>query len=100
MIRRRVEQVHDLQKERYAGLAFSYNSQIPGASLDTWCRLDEEGRRSMEEKYEEYRLSARTYHKILKVARTIADLDGEEQIRTEHLEEAFCFRSPGKKYWR
>lgn len=100
MIRRRVEQVHDLQKERYAGLAFSYNSQIPGASLDTWCRLDEEGRRAMEEKYEEYRLSARTYHKILKVARTIADLDGEEQIRTEHLEEAFCFRSPGKKYWR
>lgn len=99
-IRRRVERVHRLQKNRYEAFDFSFNSQIPGSGLETWCRLDDDCREAMRIKYEDYQLSARTYHKMLKVARTIADLDGQENIRREHLEEAFCFRSPSKKYWR
>ena len=99
-IRRRVERVHRLQKNRYEAFDFSFNSQIPGSGLETWCRLDDDCREEMRIRYEDYQLSARTYHKVLKVARTIADLDGQENIRREHLEEAFCFRSPSKKYWR
>lgn len=99
-IRRRVERVHQLQKERYKDSEFSFNSQISGSAMENWCRLDKVCREIMREKYEEYHLSARTYHKVLKVARTIADLDGKETILREHLEEAFCFRSPSKKYWR
>ena len=44
-------------------------------------------------------LTARTYHKILKVARTIADLDGCESIKTKHLSEAICYRSINEKFW-
>lgn len=99
-IRRRVERVHALQRERYRDCGFSFNSQIPASFLETWCRLDRACREVMERKYEEYHLSARTYHKVLKVARTIADLEGKEQICRGHIEEAFCYRSPGKKYWR
>lgn len=99
-IRKRVGRVHRMQRERYRERGFSFNSQIPGSELAVWCRLDHECLEFMENKYEEYHLSARTYHKILKVARTIADLEGAEEIRQSHLEEAFCFRSPSKKYWR
>ncbi len=99
-IRKRIERVHQMQRERYRKNSFSFNSQISGSELGDWCRLDRECLEFVEQKYEEYHLSARTYHKVLKVARTIADLDDEEMIRRRHLEEAFCFRSPSRKYWR
>jgi magnesium chelatase family protein len=53
----------------------------------------------MEEAYNRLHLSARAYHRILKVARTIADLEGEERINAKHLTEAVCYRSMDKKYW-
>ena len=53
----------------------------------------------IEQIFKKYKLSTRAYQKILKVARTIADLEGEEQIKTIHLSEAFFYRSVDKKYW-
>ena len=53
----------------------------------------------LKEEYERRNLTARTYHKILRVARTLADMDGEEMIRLEHLSEAICYRSINEKYW-
>ena len=53
----------------------------------------------MENIYEKMGLTARTYHKILRVARTIADLEGEEQIMLKHLNEAVCYRSIDDKFW-
>ena len=53
----------------------------------------------MERIYEKLHLSARAYHKILKVARTIADLDASEQITVRHLTEAVCYRSLDRKFW-
>ena len=53
----------------------------------------------MQKKYKEADLTARTYHRILKVARTIADMDGEENILLCHLQEAFLYRSMDKRYW-
>ncbi len=99
-IRKRVEQVHRIQSERYKDKPYRFNSQIANADMDTFCRLDAECEARMEEKFAEYALSARTYNKILKIARTLADMEAEEQIRWKHLEEAFFFRGPNKKYWR
>jgi len=53
----------------------------------------------MENMFDKLGLTARTYHKILKVARTIADLDGCESIKTKHLNEAICYRSINEKFW-
>ena len=54
----------------------------------------------MESMYDAYDLTARTYHKVLKVARTIADMSGEEDIKLSHLQEAICYRGLDKRYWR
>ena len=62
--------------------------------------MDAESTERMQDKYEEYHLSARTYEKILKTARTIADMAGMDDIHWEHLQEAFMFRNPDKNYWR
>ncbi|MCC8028674.1 MAG: YifB family Mg chelatase-like AAA ATPase [Lachnospiraceae bacterium] len=99
-IRKRVERTHTIQQERYRTASYRFNSQIPGSDLEVFCTLDAESSKRMAGKYEEYRLSARTYSKILKIARTIADMEEAETIRWKHLEEAFLYRSPNKKYWR
>jgi len=99
VIRKRVERVHRIQRERYAGLGYCFNSQITGADMDRFCHLDAACERRMAQKYEEYGFSARTYNRTLKLARTLADMDGAGNIRWEHLEEAIFLRSPDKKYW-
>ncbi len=99
-IRERVMRVHKIQEERFSDRTYRFNSQIPNTDLSAFCPLDETSRERMHLKYEEYHLSARTYNQILKTARTIADMDEEEQIRWRHLEEAFLYRSPNQKYWR
>ncbi|MCF0129341.1 MAG: YifB family Mg chelatase-like AAA ATPase [Pseudobutyrivibrio sp.] len=98
-IRKRVVACHDLQKERFKDHGFLHNSQIPSNLIDTFCHLDDEGRQFMEEMYSTYDLTARTYHKVLRVARTIADMDGAENIALPHLEEAIIYKSLDKKYW-
>lgn len=99
-IRKRVERVHQTQKERFSGLEYQYNSQMSTEDIEKFCPLDEESRIKMAEKYEEYHLSARAYCKVLKTARTIADLEESETVRWKHIEEALFFRNPDKKYWR
>jgi magnesium chelatase family protein len=98
-IRRRVLCAHAIQKERYRGKAWYFNSQIPASEIEAYCALDEAEAAYMEDIYERLELSARAYHKLLKVARTIADLAGSERITMRHLTEAVCYRSPEKKYW-
>ncbi len=99
-LRKRVEHVHSVQRIRFAGKHYHFNSQIPNSDLSEYCSPDKESIERMEDKFKEYSLSARTYNQVLKTARTIADMDGEERIRWKHIEEAFCFRGPNKKYWR
>lgn len=98
-IRARVLAAQQLQKERFAGESWYFNSQIPAAGLPEFCALGKKENAYMERMYEKLQLSARAYHKILKVARTIADLSGSERITTRHLTEAVCYRSMDKKYW-
>lgn len=98
-IRTRILRVQDIQRKRFAGESWYFNSQIPAARLHEYCGLGSEENAYMECMYEKLQLSARAYHKILKVARTVADLDGSAQIGVRHLTEAVCYRSPDRKYW-
>ena len=91
-IRRRVLQAHEIQTRRYAGCRFRFNGELPAEAVSRYCRTDEKGGKLMQSVFTRKRLTARTYHRVLKVARTIADLEGEEEIQTRHLSEAVCYR--------
>ncbi|SDB10627.1 YifB family Mg chelatase-like AAA ATPase [Eubacterium oxidoreducens] len=98
-IRARVMQVHEIQKQRYKKECFSYNGQIPSSRIENFCPLTEELRTYMEEMFVKLKLSTRRYYKIMRVARTLADMDGSERILIEHLSEALCYRSIEKSFW-
>ncbi len=98
-IKKRVEKAVSRQKERYKGTQFNYNSELPGAEVKRYCILTEEARACMEEAFERMELSARSYHRIVKTARTIADLEGTERIESSHIYEALSFREPDRKFW-
>ena len=99
-IRRRTEQAHRLQNERFADCSYSFNSQMPIEDVRKFCQLDTAAEDWFQDKYDEYHLSARTYCKVLRTARTIADLADSRQVLLEHVEEALFYRSPEQKYWR
>ncbi len=99
VIQQRVITVHHIQQERYRSEDFDYNSQIPAARIGEYCALTRGQQNMMEEIYGRLNLTARAYHKILKVARTLADMEGAEQIGDRHLNEAVCYRSLDKKIW-
>ena len=90
-----------MQEARYSrpGCRFHFNAQLPSAALGEFCSLGSEEQKIMEAAFETYHLSARAYHRILKVARTIADLEGELKIRTGHLLEAVSYRVLDQKFW-
>lgn len=88
-----VQSAHIIQRYRYKDLPFSYNSRIPPDLLSAFCPLDDDGEAFMRNAYEHYKLSVRGYHRVLKTARTIADLSGCEHIRSSHLCEAIQLRT-------
>ena len=98
-IRERVTGCHKIQQERFKDEIFSYNSQIPASKLKEYCKLGQKEETYMEHVYEKFSLTARTYHKILRVARTIADLDESEAVVQKHLNEAVCYRIIDQKFW-
>lgn len=98
-IRMRVEKVHALQKQRYKKESFSFNAQIPAHRIPEFCPLSDQGQAYMSQIYDRLELTARTYHKLLRVARTIADMEGWEAIGLSHLQEAVCYRGINKKNW-
>lgn len=91
-IRRRVMDARAIQQERFQGKKYSFNGDMEAGELEQFCKLGKEEKRLMELAYKRLDLSARTYHRILKVARTIADLEHSEQIREEHISEALAYR--------
>ena len=98
-IRERVEAARRIQKKRYEHCIWQYNSHLKAAALREFCSLETREQRIMELAFERMNLSARGYHRIIKVARTIADLEGEENIREPHLLEAIGYRSADQKIW-
>ncbi|MBQ9120650.1 MAG: YifB family Mg chelatase-like AAA ATPase [Lachnospiraceae bacterium] len=95
-IRKRVEAARKLQYQRYRKLGIHTNAELPASSLKEYCPLGERETEMMKEAFYTYQLSARAYHRMIKVARTIADLAGEERILPEHLSEAACYRNEMK----
>ncbi|MGN1267287.1 MAG: YifB family Mg chelatase-like AAA ATPase, partial [Dorea sp.] len=98
-IRQRVVEARQIQKERYQGTNILTNSMLEVKELDIFCELGSKENDLMKQAFASLNLTARTYHKILKVARTIADLDGKAKIQTVHLKEAIGYRTLDKKYW-
>lgn len=94
-IRKRVESARKMQQRRFAGSTYNFNGDIKAGDLELFCPLERKEKQLMEQLYERLQLSARGYHRILKVARTIADLQENEYIKTEHLLEAAGYR-PGE----
>lgn len=98
-IRERVERARVIQAERFAGSGIYFNSEMREKEMKTYCRLLPEDEAFFRHLFDSMGLSARAYGKILKVARTIADLEGEIHIRKRHLCEAIGYRSLEDKYW-
>lgn len=99
LIKERVEAAVQIQKERYKDHPISFNSELSGGDIKKYCILTETAKHRIEEAFERLRLSARSYHRILKTARTIADLAREEYINEVHITEALTYREPDRKYW-
>ena len=98
-IKLRVEKARLIQLERFKGLGIYTNSQMTNAMIAQFCKIDEKSDKLLESAFDKLRLSARANSRILKVARTIADLDGSENIEERHVYEAIKYRSLDRKYY-
>ncbi len=98
-IRKRVLKAIDIQRKRFVNEGIRFNSEMSPAQIRKYCKLKPQDRRLMEKIFVSMDLSARAYHRVLRVARTIADLDGSENIEAVHLTEAACYRMMDSKYW-
>lgn len=98
-IKQRVIQAQDIQAQRYKNLKVKFNSQLSAAQIEQYCQIDEQGQNILRQAFNSLNLSARAYNKILKVARTIADLDFEKNILPQHIAEAVQYRNLDRKYW-
>lgn len=98
-VRERVMEARKRQEHRFAGTGLHFNADMGAGDVDRYCVLGEAELRYMERMFSCLQLSARAYHRILKVARTIADLEGSDGIREMHLAEAICYRQSDHKYW-
>lgn len=97
-IRKRVEEARKIQLERYQKIGIFSNSELTPKLIEKYCKLDSKCEKILEKAFEKLGLSARAYGRILKVARTIADMEKSENIQASHLLEAIQYRSLDKKY--
>lgn len=99
-IKRRVNIARDIQRNRYKEEGIHSNSELTPKLIEKFCKLNENSKKILQAAFEKLGLSARAYGRILKVARTIADLDSKENIEEKHIAEAIQYRSLDKKYWK
>lgn len=97
-IKKRVVKAHEIQLQRYKKEGIFFNAQLNAAQVEKYCVLGEAEQKLLKAAFSSMDLSARAYHKILKVARTAADLDGSEEITVRHLAEVLQYRSLDRKY--
>lgn len=98
-IKNRVIRAREIQLNRYKNLKITLNSELKPSMIDKFCVLGEEEKSLLKGAFNSMNLSARAYHKILKVARTIADLENSDNINVIHLAEAISYRNLDRKYW-
>lgn len=98
-IKKRVDRARKIQQERYAQNKIFSNSELTPKLIDKYCKLDSKGKEVLENAFNKLKLSARAHGRILKVARTIADLEECKNIEVKHIAEAIQYRSIDRKYW-
>ena len=98
-MRGRVTRARALQRERLKGEGVFSNAQMSARLIRKYCRVDADGERVLEAAMGRLGLSARAYDRILKVSRTVADLEGSDRVRTPHIAEAVGYRSLDRTYW-
>lgn len=99
-IRQRVMKARMRQKKRYQGSGYQFNGELPGREVEHYVNLSSEEQNYLEKVFETGQLSTRSYHKIIKLARTIADLEGMDKIKSSHLAEAVCYNSGKKRFFQ
>lgn len=99
-IKERVNKARQIQLERYKNSEIYSNSQLTPKLIEQYCKLDSKSKKILQKAFESLGLSARAHGRILKVARTIADLEGKENIEVSHISEAIQYRNLDKKYWK
>ncbi len=99
VIRERVGRVWNIQQERYRALGISHNSALTGEMLAEWCRIDRKMAKHLKRTFESLQFTARSYHKVLRVSRTIADMEGEKDLTLKCVQEAIQYRQVEKSIW-
>jgi magnesium chelatase family protein len=98
-IREAVLSAHQMQTERYQGTNYRFNADVKGSDTEEYFRVGKKEKKLLEDAFEKLHLTARSYHKILKVARTAADIDCKRDIETGHVLKAICYRNVDRKFW-
>lgn len=98
-IRERVNKARNRQIERYKKYKIYSNAELTPNLIEKYCKIDDKSKELLEKAFKNLGLSARGYNKILKIARTIADLEEKEKIEISHIAEAIQYRNLDRKYW-
>lgn len=99
-IRERVIKARIIQRDRFKGTNLRFNSDMLPTDIQKYCPMGLKEQRMLEKLYKQLELSARSYHRIIKLARTIADLEGSDVIKDAHIAEAACYKMADMKYWK
>ncbi len=97
-IRKRVDRARDIQLQRYKGMNIYSNSQLQPSMINKFCKIDDKCRELLRNAFDKLGLSARAHSRILKVSRTIADIDGSIDIMPAHIAEAIQYRSLDRRF--
>lgn len=98
-IKERVKIAREIQLDRFRNENIYTNAQINNKNIKKYCKLSSSSELIMAQAFKKFKFSARTFNKILKVSRTIADLDGRENIEDRHILEAIGYRTLNNDYW-
>lgn len=96
-ILRRVIRARKMQEQRYSGKSILFNSRLDGSLVDEYCILNDSSKEIIRDSFKKTAFTARSYHRLLKTSRTIADLEGSEKIQDKHVMEALMFRMSDRK---
>lgn len=91
-VQKRIDTVWKIQKERYQNTGVKFNGRMGQKEIGRYCVLERDSQELLQKAFETFSMTGRTYHRILKVSRTIADMEGEENIKRKHVEEALLYR--------